>query len=84
MAKSVTGASGSAAAHSLADPVFDLPETFHLLNQKFGEVVDGRVFGSDDYITDPDELSRFPRPTDEEIRQQVCQGFANHPLGKKS
>ena len=84
MPKPVASANDSAAAPSRADIDFDLNETFHHLNQRFGEVLDGKVLGRDDYITDPEQLAQFPRPTEEEIRLQVLQGFAAAPPGEKS
>jgi hypothetical protein len=52
------------------------------LNEQFGEVVDGRALGPDDYVTDPDELAKYPRPTEEEVREQVRKGFARARLAR--
>jgi hypothetical protein len=56
------------------DPLMD---EFFRLNEQFGEVVDGRVLGPEDYVTDPDELAEYPQPTDEEVREHVRKGLAN-------
>lgn len=48
-----------------------LTERFFELNSEYGELIDGQASGPDDFITDPDFLARFPRPSDDEIRAAV-------------
>lgn len=48
-----------------------LTERFFELNDEFGELIDGRASGPDDFVTDPEVLAQFPRPSDEEIRQAI-------------
>lgn len=84
MAKPMAGTGGGEAPTSSTRPQVDpLVERFFDLNQVFGEVVDGRVLGRDDFVTDPDQLSQFPRPSEEEVREQVRGGFAGLRGGNK-
>lgn len=43
----------------------------------------GRVFGRENYVTDPDLLAEFPRPSEDEVRQQVRSGFTGLRGGSK-
>lgn len=57
---------------SRATPKRDpLTERFFELNDEFGELIDGRASGPDDFVTDPEILAQFPRPSDEEIKEAV-------------
>lgn len=76
MAKPMAGTKGGAAPTSPTLPQVDpLVERFFDLNQVFGEVVDGRVLGRDDFVTDPDQLAQFSCPSEDEVREQVRRGF---------
>lgn len=56
---------------------------FLRLNKQFGEVVGDRSLGSDDYVTDPEELAKFPQPTDEEVVELVRKGLDPGKRGRR-
>ena len=85
MAKVETSRSALASASHRSAPKLDaMSEHFFLLNDQFGEVVDGKVMTADDFVTDPHELSKYHRPSDDEIRDAVANGFRHQGLSKPS
>ncbi len=85
MAKAVRLRDGFSSPGQRKTPTRDaLTEQFFRLNEQFGELIDGRVAGPDDFVTDPPELAKYSRPSDDEIKEIVAAGLRDQQRLRRS